>query len=166
MSKFTKLRKNILIGLTTVFIGVGVFTSSHELSTSTTGLPTLEASTLTTASAAATKIKKTSNTGKTYRVTTTAYTPNCAGCSGRSASGISLKNRTYYKGYRIIAADRKKFPIGTVLQLSGIGKAVVLDTGGAMHGNILDVLFQSRTNALKYGRKHNIKVKVLGKINI
>lgn len=157
--------KKVIIGTSMLGVGIGIITSSAELSINDEKKVTIS-NTKSVAKAKTPKIKKTSKSGKSYRVTSTAYTPYCYGCTGRSASGVNLRKSIYYKGMRIIAADRYLFPIGTVLKVKGIGKAVVLDTGGAMHGKILDVLFKKKRSALNYGRKYNVKVTVLGKISV
>ncbi|WP_083779110.1 3D domain-containing protein [Thermincola potens] len=45
--------------------------------------------------------------------------------------------------------------------IPGYGYAVAADTGGAIKGRKLDVFFQTRTEALKWG-KRCVKVTILG----
>ena len=84
----------------------------------------------------------------------TGYGPDCVGCSGRVGAGQDVRNgNIYYEDkqfgkIRIIAAD-KKFPYGTIIRInnSRVSEepflAVVMDRGGAIKGNKIDLLFES-----------------------
>lgn len=79
---------------------------------------------------------------KTY--TATAYSIN-----GRTATGIPVRRG-------IIAADPKVLPLGSVVRLhagkySGIYS--VMDTGGDIRGQRIDIYFPSRAEAIKFGRR-------------
>src|SRR5699024_7763806 len=50
------------------------------------------------------------NVGKTFKVEATAYTPNCNGCSGYTATGINVKGKNHQS---IIAVDPKVIPLGS-----------------------------------------------------
>lgn len=63
---------------------------------------------------------------------------------GRMANG-----QTVHSG--AIAADPRVLPIGTVVQIQGMGTYTVKDTGGAIKGNRIDIWMSS--NAKKFGRK-------------
>lgn len=76
----------------------------------------------------------------------TAYTAGCAGCSGVTASG-------YRAGHGIVAVDPSVIPLGTRLYIPGYGVAVAGDTGGAIHGNRIDLGFNSLSDALQFGRR-------------
>ena len=92
----------------------------------------------------------------------TAYCP-CKKCCGKYAQGITASGkRVSYNGGKFVAADRK-FAFGTKMQIPGYnnGRAVeVLDRGGAIKGNKLDVYFDSHQEALVWGRQ-KLKVVVL-----
>lgn len=90
-----------------------------------------------------------------YKMTmnTSAYTAFCTGCSGITASGYNVKNTTTYNGYKIVAAG-PQFPIGTKMYIPGFGNAIVLDRGGAIKGNKLDLLVASNGQAYNWGRKN------------
>lgn len=95
--------------------------------------------------------------GKEFYVTATAYTPYCNGCSGTSAAGINLRANPNLK---VIAVDPNVIPLGTKVWVEGYGYAVAGDTGGAIKGNKIDVLVQTKQQAYSWGRK-KVKIKVL-----
>ena len=76
----------------------------------------------------------------------TAYTANCYGCSGITASGRPA-------GHGIVAVDPRVIRLGTRLYIPGYGYAVAGDTGGAIRGNRIDLGFNSITDALRFGRR-------------
>ncbi len=76
----------------------------------------------------------------------TAYTASCSGCSGFTASGARA-------GHGIVAVDPRVIPLGTKLYIPGYGMAVAGDTGGAIHGNRIDLGFDSMGDALRFGRR-------------
>lgn len=86
----------------------------------------------------------------------TAYCP-CSSCCGPNASGITASGkRVSHNGGRFVAADTRVLPMGTRLSIPGYhnGKVVpVLDRGGAIKGNKLDVYFPSHQTAKKWGRR-------------
>ncbi len=65
---------------------------------------------------------------------------------GETASGKLARFGT-------IAADTKKYPFGTVMKVPGYGYGIVLDRGGAIKGNRIDVFYPCHTAALIYGRR-------------
>jgi 3D (Asp-Asp-Asp) domain-containing protein len=86
----------------------------------------------------------------------TAYCP-CTKCCGSKAQGITAsgKDVSYNEG-RVVAADRS-VPFGTRLIIPGYhaGQAVeVIDRGGAIKGNKLDVYFPTHQEALEWGRQN------------
>lgn len=52
-----------------------------------------------------------------------------------------------------VAADPRVLPLGTRIEIIGMGQYVVSDTGGKIKGNIIDVWFKSCTEAKRFGRK-------------
>lgn len=94
---------------------------------------------------------------KEMTVTATAYTANCAGCSGVTATGINLKANPNQK---VIAVDPKVIPLGTKVWVEGYGEAIAGDTGGAIKGNKIDVFIPSKQAASNWGVK-KVKIKVL-----
>ena len=76
-----------------------------------------------------------SSGAKEFYVTATAYTPNCSGCSGISATGINLHSSSDLK---LIAVDPSVIPLGSKVWVEGYGYAIAGDTGGAIKGNKID----------------------------
>jgi 3D (Asp-Asp-Asp) domain-containing protein len=87
----------------------------------------------------------------TYIVTAYCPCPKCCGKYGwgyRTASGHKIK-----KGDRLVAADRS-VPFGTLLLIPGYNNnkpVPVLDRGGAIKGNRIDVYFDTHQEALNWG---------------
>lgn len=84
--------------------------------------------------------------GSAMRVIATAYSSQCYGCSGTTASGAPA-------GFGIVAVDPTIIPLGTHLFVSGYGRAVAGDTGGDIHGNRVDLGFDTQADAIRYGRR-------------
>jgi len=98
-----------------------------------------------------------SNSLETFTASVTAYVYNCRGCSGITANGTDVRNTSTFNdssfgSVRIIAADRR-FPFGTIIYISGVGNTVVLDRGGAVTGNVLDLLMFSGQDPWQFGRQ-------------
>lgn len=83
----------------------------------------------------------------------TAYCP-CTVCCGPQAQGVTASGRPVSaNGGRFVAADRD-IPFGTMLVIPGYhdGRPVeVLDRGGAIEGNRLDVYFPTHDEARRWG---------------
>lgn len=95
--------------------------------------------------------------GKEFYVTSTAYTANCSGCSGRTATGINLRANPNIK---VIAVDPSVIPLGTKVYVEGYGYAIAADKGSAVKGYKIDVFFPSTSDAYRWGRKR-VKIKIL-----
>ena len=90
----------------------------------------------------------------------TAYCP-CSLCCGKFADGITASGHIIQKGDRFVAAP-PEIPFGTMLIIEGYndGKSVpVLDRGGAIKSNRIDVFFNDHNTALRWGVK-NIPIKL------
>jgi 3D (Asp-Asp-Asp) domain-containing protein len=82
----------------------------------------------------------------------TAYCP-CTKCCGRHADGITACGHEVCAGDRFVAADRR-YAFGTEMVIPGYngdGAVKVLDRGGAIRGDRLDVFFNTHKEALKWG---------------
>lgn len=98
-----------------------------------------------------------SSGGKEMYVNASAYTANCNGCSGKTATGIDLRANPNLK---VIAVDPSVIPLGTKVWVEGYGHAIAGDTGGAIKGNKIDVFLPSKEQAYRFGRK-KVKIRIL-----
>lgn len=95
--------------------------------------------------------------GRTLTVTATAYTAQCSGCSGVTATGINLNNN---RNMKVIAVDPSVIPLGSRVHVEGYGTAIAGDTGGAIRGNKIDVHVPTKAEAKRWGRKQ-VKITIL-----
>lgn len=100
--------------------------------------------------------KVSAKSSRTMYVTSTAYTAYCAGCSGRTATGINLRK---YPNKKVIAVDPLVIPLGSKVHVQGYGTAIAGDTGGAIRGKRIDVFQKSKKAAINWGRR-TVKVTV------
>ena len=99
----------------------------------------------------------------------THYGPDCAGCGGTTASGYNVRNTIYYNdstyGQVRIVAMSKNYPLYSIIRLDNYKKgtitAIVLDRGGAITGNKIDLLVSSESEASNLGIQNNVKVEIL-----
>jgi 3D (Asp-Asp-Asp) domain-containing protein len=95
-------------------------------------------------------------TTRIVRMEVTAYCP-CTKCCGPNAQGITASGKlvTYNDG-KFVAADTSVFPFGKSLSIPGYAgnqKVEVIDRGGAIKGNKLDLYFPTHAEALVWGRQ-------------
>jgi len=98
---------------------------------------------------------------QTARMRVTAYCP-CSKCCGSYSDGVTASGHKISQGDRFVAAD-KVYPFGTEMIIPGYksGEVVeVLDRGGAIRGNRLDVFFNSHQEALEWGVRY-LDVRIL-----
>ncbi|MGY3418354.1 3D (Asp-Asp-Asp) domain-containing protein [Bacillus mycoides] len=74
-----------------------------------------------------------------------------------TAAGIDIGKNPNIK---LIAVDPKVIKLGTKVYVEGYGEAIAGDTGGAIKGNKIDVLFPTEKQAREWGRK-KVKIKIL-----
>ena len=98
-----------------------------------------------------------SNKEETLYMHATAYTAQCTGCSGVTATGINLNGNPDKK---VIAVDPDVIPLGSRVWVEGYGYAIAGDTGGAINGKRIDLFVPDKEQALSFGRQQ-VKVKVL-----
>ena len=99
----------------------------------------------------------------------THYGPDCKGCGGTTAAGYNVKNTIYYNdktyGTVRIVAMSKSYPLYSIIRISNYKQgsiiAIVLDRGGAIKGNKIDLLVNSEAEASKLGIQKNAQVEVL-----
>ncbi|MBS4174964.1 3D domain-containing protein [Bacillus sp. FJAT-49736] len=97
------------------------------------------------------------STSKVLTVTATAYTVNCKGCGGFTATGINLKK---HPDAKVISVDPKVIPLGTKVYVDGYGYAIAADKGSSVKGNKIDVFYPTLKQAYKWGRK-KVKVRII-----
>ena len=91
----------------------------------------------------------------------TAYCP-CAKCCGAYSDGITASGHEIMPGDRFVAAD-SEYSFGTEMIIPGYSNSLaveVLDRGGAIRGNKLDVFFATHDEALEWGVRYlDVKIK-------
>jgi 3D (Asp-Asp-Asp) domain-containing protein len=112
---------------------------ARTLAISTTVAPVATA--LVEADAPAAPAQPIATSGATITVSTTGYT-----LGGRTATGVPTT-------VGVVAVDPAVIPLGTRMTIPGYGEAVAADTGGAVHGNVIDLWFPSAAEALRWGRR-------------
>ncbi len=106
--------------------------------------------------------------GKTYTVKETLMMTATAYTNGKTETGKEPGD----PGYGItrsgtvakvgtVAVDPSVIKLGTKLYVEGYGEATAEDTGSAIKGHIIDLFVNTREEALRFGRKKNIKVYIL-----
>ena len=65
-----------------------------------------------------------------------------------------------YPSRGTIAVDPSVIPLGTKLYIPGYGYGVAEDTGGAVQGHIIDLFFETRSEAIQWGRR-TVTIKIL-----
>lgn len=95
--------------------------------------------------------------GRKITVEATAYISMCSeGCTGRTATGVDVSNTIYYQGYRVIATDPNVIPLNSLVKVETRNEtftAMAIDKGGGIHGNEIDLLVSSESNARQFGRQ-------------
>lgn len=90
------------------------------------------------------------------RILPTTFTATAYCLKGQTASGVSVRRG-------IIAADPKILPLGSVVRIhagSYSGIYTVMDTGGAIRGQRIDIYLPTRTEAMKFGSR-KVKIQIL-----
>jgi 3D (Asp-Asp-Asp) domain-containing protein len=93
---------------------------------------------------------------RTIRMVVTAYSPDQKSC-GPNARGItSSVHSVKTHAMKLVAADSRVLPLGSMISVPGYDESnivPVLDRGGAIKGNRLDVLFPTDAAARQWGVK-------------
>lgn len=95
--------------------------------------------------------------GEVIYMKATAYSADCNGCSGITATGINLKAD---RNKKVVAVDPNVIPLGSTVWVEGYGTAIAGDTGGAIKGNRIDIHVPTHSEAMGYGIR-TVKVKVI-----
>ncbi len=92
---------------------------------------------------------------RAVRMRVTGYCP-CRRCCGKYSDGITASGHRIKRGDEFVAAD-KKHPFGTRVIVPGYNNAKpvrVLDRGGVICGDRLDVFFDSHHEAREWGTRY------------
>ncbi len=92
---------------------------------------------------------------RTMTMIVTGYSPDERSC-GASADGITASGYSVWtNGMKLVAADTRVLPFGSLVSVPGYGEdgeiVPVLDRGGKIKGNRLDVLFPTHEMAMQWG---------------
>jgi 3D (Asp-Asp-Asp) domain-containing protein len=94
---------------------------------------------------------------RTIRMRVTAYSPDEKSCGKWAVYKTTASGRSVYtNAMHLVAADTKVLPFNSIISIPGYhdGEPVpVLDRGGAIKGNRLDVLYPTDAAARKWGSK-------------
>lgn len=84
----------------------------------------------------------------------TGYSANdpAQGTTNLVKAGFNL-DFSHVKKLPIIAVDESIIPLYSIVEIKDIGLFLALDTGGAIKGNRIDVLFEDKQDAINFGKK-------------
>jgi 3D (Asp-Asp-Asp) domain-containing protein len=89
-------------------------------------------------------------TARVMNMSASAYDPGPGSCgkwaTGRTACGLRA-------GYGVVATDPRVIPMGTRLYIENYGYAVAGDKGRAIKGMRIDLGYDTRAEALRFGRR-------------
>ena len=97
------------------------------------------------------------SSGKSFVVQATGYSTKQPNLSTHTATGIDLRVNP-----RVIAVDPSVIPLGSMVEVEGMGVYIAGDTGGAIRGNIIDIHFETVGQALNWGRR-NVRITILNR---
>jgi 3D (Asp-Asp-Asp) domain-containing protein len=93
---------------------------------------------------------------RTLMMEVTAYCA-CKKCCGPNAQGLTASGKPVsYNDSKFVAADTRVLPFGTKIRVPGYAgdeSIEVIDRGGAIKGNKLDLFFPTHEAALEWGRQ-------------
>lgn len=99
--------------------------------------------------------KPAQSSGKTLNVEATGYSTKQPGLSTHTFMGIDLRVNS-----RVIAVDPSVVPLGSMVEVEGMGVYIAGDTGGAIKGNKIDIHFDTVAQALRWGRR-SVRITIL-----
>jgi 3D (Asp-Asp-Asp) domain-containing protein len=85
-----------------------------------------------------------------------AAAPAAPGTLTVMATGYSLAGQTSTGlpvGPGVVAVDPTVIPLGTRITIPGYGEGIAADTGGGVHGNLIDIWFPTMSDALAWGKR-------------
>jgi len=93
-----------------------------------------------------------------FRANVSAYCP-CEKCCDKWADGVTASGHIIQPGDKFVAAP-DRYPFGIIIDIPGYGEVPVLDRGGAIKGDKLDVFFPTHQEAVEWGRQY-LMVKIM-----
>ena len=90
---------------------------------------------------------------ETITMTATAYSWECGNGDDLTASMTPIREG-------VIAVDKSVIPLGSQVEIVGLGMFSAEDVGGAIKGNRVDIFMTSRSAALDFGRRE-VEVRVI-----
>ena len=90
---------------------------------------------------------------ETMTMTATAYSWECGNGDDLTASMTPIREG-------VIAVDKSVIPLGSQVEIVGLGMFSAEDVGGAIKGNRVDIFMTSRSAALDFGRRE-VEVRVI-----
>lgn len=103
------------------------------------------------------QISRGNSSGDWTTFESTAYTAYCSGCSGTTSTGLDLRSNP---NQRVVAVDPRVIPLGSKIEIKGMGTYTAADIGGAIKGRKIDIFMPSRSDALAWGRR-NIQLRII-----
>lgn len=94
-------------------------------------------------------------TGSWMSFQATGYSTQEPGLSTHTATGIDLRVNP-----QVIAVDPSVIPLGSLVEVQGMGVYIAGDTGGAINGRIIDIHFSTVGQALSWGRR-NVNIRIV-----
>ncbi|MEM9066657.1 MAG: 3D domain-containing protein [Planctomycetota bacterium] len=93
---------------------------------------------------------------KTIMMKVTAYSPDHRSCGIHADGQTATLHSVFTNDMKLVAADTRVLPFGSMITVPGYDSdriVPVLDRGGAIKGNRLDLLFPTHKAALQWGVK-------------
>ena len=116
---------------------------------------TVASSSVSSSKNSSTETVTTTNTGSWVTFESTAYSYKEPGLTSKTATGVNLLSNS-----RVVAVDPRVIPLGSLVEVEGMGVYLAADTGGAIKGKRIDVHFSDLAEVSKWGRR-NVRVRVL-----
>jgi len=91
---------------------------------------------------------------RTIMMKVTAYSPDHRSCGVFADGQTATLHSVFTNGMKLVAADTRVLPFGSMITVSGYDSdniVPVLDRGGAIKGNRLDLMFPPHESALVWG---------------
>jgi len=91
---------------------------------------------------------------RTIMMKVTAYSPDHRSCGAFADGQTATLHSVFTNGMKLVAADTRVLPFGSMITVPGYDSdniVPVLDRGGAIKGNRLDLMFPTHESALVWG---------------